>query len=98
MPRLHRTEIPSPRPPNPRRGRSPRPGASPLHWIVAVLALCIVLPGGLRAQDARSDTRSDAETLRILLTNDDGYRAPGIGAVHEALTAAGHDVVLIAPT
>lgn len=35
--------------------------------------------------------------LRILLTNDDGYEAPGILAIHAALTDAGHDVYLIAP-
>lgn len=35
--------------------------------------------------------------LRILLTNDDGWDAEGITAVHEALVAAGHDVVVVAP-
>ncbi len=35
--------------------------------------------------------------MRILLTNDDGYRAPGIIAVYEALIAANHDVVIVAP-
>ncbi|MDA0977707.1 MAG: 5'/3'-nucleotidase SurE [Proteobacteria bacterium] len=38
-----------------------------------------------------------AQSLRILLTNDDGYDSPGITAVHDALTAAGHDVYLVAP-
>lgn len=40
-----------------------------------------------------------AETapLRILLTNDDGYGAPGIRAVLDALLAAGHEVVVVAP-
>ena len=33
----------------------------------------------------------------ILLTNDDGYQAPGITALYEALTAANHDVTLVAP-
>jgi 5'/3'-nucleotidase SurE len=37
------------------------------------------------------------EPLRILLTNDDGYRAPGISAVREALIDAGHDVIVVAP-
>jgi len=37
------------------------------------------------------------DKLRILLTNDDGYQAPGIKAVRTALIEAGHDVVLIAP-
>lgn len=38
-----------------------------------------------------------AAQLRILLTNDDGFEAPGIRALHSALTEAGHDVYLIAP-
>lgn len=33
----------------------------------------------------------------ILLTNDDGYQAPGITALYEALVAANHDVTLVAP-
>jgi len=33
----------------------------------------------------------------ILLTNDDGYQAPGITALYEALTAANHKVILVAP-
>ncbi|WP_412075760.1 5'/3'-nucleotidase SurE [Streptomyces xanthophaeus] len=35
--------------------------------------------------------------LRILLTNDDGYDAPGIRKAYERLTAAGHDVTIVAP-
>ncbi len=34
--------------------------------------------------------------MKILLTNDDGYSAPGILALHEALSAR-HDVILAAP-
>jgi len=40
---------------------------------------------------------ADAAPLRILLTDDDGWDAPGIQAVFFALTAAGHDVVIVAP-
>lgn len=36
-------------------------------------------------------------SLRILLTNDDGWNAEGITAVRDALIAAGHDVVVVAP-
>lgn len=32
-----------------------------------------------------------------MLTNDDGYRAPGINAVFEALLEAGHEVTMVAP-
>lgn len=38
-----------------------------------------------------------ATPLRILLTNDDGYNAPGIRKAFERLTAAGHDVTIVAP-
>ncbi|MFD9302004.1 5'/3'-nucleotidase SurE [Streptomyces sp. NPDC060048] len=38
-----------------------------------------------------------AGPLRILLTNDDGYNAPGIRIAFERLTAAGHDVTIVAP-
>ena len=35
--------------------------------------------------------------LDILLTNDDGWDAPGIGSVRQALVDAGHRVTLVAP-
>jgi 5'-nucleotidase len=35
--------------------------------------------------------------LRILVTNDDGVRAPGIGALARMAGATGHDVVVVAP-
>ncbi len=35
--------------------------------------------------------------LNILLTNDDGFEAPGIEAMREALLAAGHRVTIVAP-
>ncbi|CAM5314893.1 hypothetical protein SAVIM338S_00662 [Streptomyces avidinii] len=38
-----------------------------------------------------------ARQLRILLTNDDGYNAPGIRLAFARLTAAGHDVTIVAP-
>jgi 5'-nucleotidase len=38
-----------------------------------------------------------AQSLRILLTNDDGYESIGINAMRKALTQAGHDVYTIAP-
>jgi 5'-nucleotidase len=34
---------------------------------------------------------------RVLITNDDGYRAPGIRAVAPAIAALGYDVVVVAP-
>lgn len=35
--------------------------------------------------------------MRILLTNDDGYRAESINLVFQALTVAGHEVTMVAP-
>ncbi len=37
------------------------------------------------------------QSLNVLLTNDDGFDAPGIVAVREALLQAGHRVTVIAP-
>ena len=36
--------------------------------------------------------------LKILLTNDDGYDAPGIKALRATLLEAGHDVTVVAPS
>lgn len=41
---------------------------------------------------------SDPKTLHILLTNDDGHRAPGIQALHRALKLRGHRVSMVAPS
>lgn len=41
--------------------------------------------------------KAPAAPLRILLTNDDGWNAPGITAVYDSLVAAGHDVIIVAP-
>jgi 5'-nucleotidase len=38
------------------------------------------------------------EPLHILLTNDDGHRAPGIQALHRFLKEAGHRVSMVAPS
>jgi 5'-nucleotidase len=35
--------------------------------------------------------------LRVLITNDDGYRARGIRALGAAIAAAGHEVLAVAP-
>ena len=35
--------------------------------------------------------------MRILLTNDDGYLAPGINVTFQRLIAAGHEVIIVAP-
>lgn len=38
-----------------------------------------------------------ASALHVMLTNDDGYAAPGLTALGEALRAAGHRVTVVAP-
>ena len=35
--------------------------------------------------------------MRILVTNDDGVRAPGIAALALVAASTGHDVVVVAP-
>jgi 5'-nucleotidase len=40
----------------------------------------------------------DPQTLHILLTNDDGHRAPGIQALYGALKRRGHRVSMVAPS
>lgn len=44
----------------------------------------------------RPPIRGWSETVRILLVNDDGYRAPGIQALYEVLQAE-HEVWIVAP-
>ena len=36
--------------------------------------------------------------MRILITNDDGVQAPGINVLAAAVAAAGHDVIVVAPS
>lgn len=54
--------------------------------------VCAILltPVVLRADGA-------ARALEILITNDDGFHAPGIEALRTALRAAGHRVTVVAP-
>lgn len=58
------------------------------------LAVAIALLGVVTATYADNEPN---KSLRILLTNDDGWNAAGIVAVHDALVAAGHDVTVVAP-
>lgn len=50
--------------------------------LVAALLLCVPF---------------SAHALDVLLTNDDGWNAPGISAMRAALCAAGHKVTLVGP-
>jgi 5'-nucleotidase len=59
-----------------------------LHKVFITLFCGLFLAGAAAA---------DPGPLRILLTNDDGYDAPGIEAMRKALIDAGHDVTVVAP-
>ncbi|MFD9104180.1 5'/3'-nucleotidase SurE [Streptomyces virginiae] len=71
---------------------------------LATLLLCApalagTAPAAAAPQTAPAPAPAPASggPLRILLTNDDGYDAPGIRKAFERLTAAGHDVTIVAP-
>jgi 5'/3'-nucleotidase SurE len=62
-----------------------------------ILLLAILVIGGTESLPFTSRVSLQAQTpFRILVTNDDGVRAPGILAVAQALTAVG-EVTIIAP-
>lgn len=73
------------------------------------LVLVVALVGSVAGTRAVADPTDDpfpigpvsSGGLRILLTNDDGFDAPGIRAMYEALTAARpggrHQVIVVAP-
>ena len=61
-------------------------------WLVVAVFVSLVA-SGCAAQELAAEPAS----LRILLTNDDGYDTPGIMAIQEALVGAGHYVTLVAP-
>jgi 5'/3'-nucleotidase SurE len=60
---------------------------------LAALLLCAPAVSGT----APAAAAAQADPPRILLTNDDGYNAPGIRILFERLTAAGYDVTIVAP-
>jgi 5'/3'-nucleotidase SurE len=62
-----------------------------------MLFVTVVAAGLVESAWAAQLLAAEPTPLRILLTNDDGYDAPGIKTLHEALAAAGHDVTLVAP-
>ncbi|MFI6902714.1 5'/3'-nucleotidase SurE [Nonomuraea sp. NPDC050394] len=61
--------------------------------ILLVPALLSVLATPVQARTAATPPPS----LRILLTNDDGYQAPFTLQLRQALVAAGHEVTIVAP-
>ncbi|MBT2489907.1 5'/3'-nucleotidase SurE [Streptomyces sp. ISL-96] len=63
---------------------------------LAALLLCTPALAGTAPATAAPQS-APTGPLRILLTNDDGYNAPGIRAAFQRLSAAGHDVTIVAP-
>lgn len=61
----------------------------------AALAASLCLALSLSALPVAAD--AGGRELDILLTNDDGFEAPGIRALQAALGAAGHRVTMVAP-
>ena len=59
-----------------------------LRSLVAIVLLVAAASGIASAQN---------RSLRILLTNDDGYDSAGLKAMHAALQTAGHRVTVVAP-
>ncbi len=75
--------------------RLTRRAGSVIAITVTALATAVV-PAA--AQSPRPSHHGGGDgSLNILLTNDDGYGAPGIEAVRQALEEAGHDVTVVAP-
>lgn len=68
---------------------------------IAGLALFSACAASDPPSDASNETVErllDGEQLSILLTNDDGWGAPGIVATRDALVEAGHEVTVVAPS
>ncbi|MBT2469818.1 5'/3'-nucleotidase SurE [Streptomyces sp. ISL-66] len=66
--------------------------------VLPLAALLLCTPALAATAPAAASPQPAANgPLRILLTNDDGYNAPGIRAAFQRLTAAGHDVTIVAP-
>lgn len=63
---------------------------------ITAIAVAVVA-SGLAVDPAAALSWCHDSKLDILLTNDDGYSAPGIQAMQAALIAAGHRVTMVAP-
>jgi 5'-nucleotidase len=74
------------------RTTSPRATA-----VIACLGVLASAHGPAAAERAPQAALCGEGPLDILLTNDDGFEAAGIRALHAALKDAGHRVILVAP-
>jgi len=64
---------------------------------LAVPPSALASPAAPGARPSPPSPATAGRPLEILLTDDDGYSAPGIQAVRQALIAAGHHVTVVAP-
>jgi 5'-nucleotidase len=69
------------------------PGVRLLSCLTVV---ALLLAGGARSSRPFAQSRPEPPPYRILITNDDGVRAPGIAAVAQVLQAIG-TVIIVAP-
>ncbi|KAB2352172.1 5'/3'-nucleotidase SurE [Actinomadura rudentiformis] len=76
-----------------------RARARTLAAVACVLAAsALIMASSAHAVPERPGERPAAvQGLNIMLTNDDGFGAPGLQAVRQALMAAGHRVTVVAP-
>lgn len=72
-----------------------RPTTGTWAAVLGTFAMCHA--GAALAEAAADAPLCGSGPLEILLTNDDGFEAPGIRALHAALRSAGHRVRLVAP-
>jgi 5'-nucleotidase len=78
--------------------QSRRPVTSAMPPVAILIASLTALgPAPAWAAASPSDPLCGTGPLEILLTNDDGFNAPGIRALADALAQAGHRVTLAAP-
>jgi 5'/3'-nucleotidase len=62
-----------------------------MHVRRLLLIVCLILPA------LSSTALAQHRPLKVLVTNDDGYDAPGLQAMEAALVLAGHQVTVVAP-
>lgn len=70
--------------------------------VIAVVVAVLVTMSGCGSSGAPTDPATapppaPTRPLRILVTNDDGWSAPGLLALRDALRTSGHTVVVVAP-
>ncbi|MDT0342624.1 5'/3'-nucleotidase SurE [Streptomyces litchfieldiae] len=63
----------------------------------AVVVSGVLVSGGSVSAATGAEEEAADGPLRILVANDDGYQHPYIRQLRDALTAAGHDAVIVAP-